>query len=95
MGSSGSDPGAGPVLVGITTYTEPARWGVWDEPAVLLPRTYADLVAAAGGTPVLLPPLPLWSTPLPDGSLRTWPPTVESGSLPSKLATCCAPIRSR
>ncbi len=64
MASSGSDPGgpgsgrAGPVLVGVTTYTEPARWGVWDEPAVLLPRTYADLVAAAGGTPVLLPALP-------------------------------------
>ncbi len=59
MGSSGSEQGptTGPV-VGVTTYAEPARWGVWEEPAMLLPRTYADLVAAAGGVPVLLPPLP-------------------------------------
>ena len=42
-------------LIGITTYREPARWGTWDIPAVLLPASYADAVAAAGGEPVLLP----------------------------------------
>jgi gamma-glutamyl-gamma-aminobutyrate hydrolase PuuD len=42
-------------LIGISTYREPARWGTWDVPAVLLPASYADAVAAAGGEPVLLP----------------------------------------
>ena len=44
-----------PPLIGITTYREQARWGAWDVPAVLLPASYADAVAAAGGEPVLLP----------------------------------------
>lgn len=42
-------------LIGISTYREQARWGSWDIPAVLLPATYVDAVAAAGGDPVLLP----------------------------------------
>jgi anthranilate synthase component 2/putative glutamine amidotransferase len=42
-------------LIGITTYREPARWGTWDVPAVLLPAAYADAVAQSGGEPVLLP----------------------------------------
>lgn len=42
-------------LIGISTYREPARWGTWDTTAVLLPATYVDAVAAAGGSPVLLP----------------------------------------
>jgi len=42
-------------LIGITTYREPARWGTWHVPAVLLPAAYADAVARAGGEPVLLP----------------------------------------
>jgi putative glutamine amidotransferase len=42
-------------LIGISTYREQARWGVWDVPAVLLPASYADAVADGGGEPVLLP----------------------------------------
>ena len=42
-------------LIGISTYREQARWGAWDVPAVLLPASYADAVAASGGEPVLLP----------------------------------------
>ncbi len=42
-------------LIGISTYREQARWGYWDVPAVLLPASYADAVAACGGEPVLLP----------------------------------------
>jgi putative glutamine amidotransferase len=46
-------------IVGITAYAEKARWGVWgDVPAVLLPERYVTHVSAAGGIPVLLPPLP-------------------------------------
>jgi putative glutamine amidotransferase len=47
-----------PPLIGITSYAEQARWRSWDMPAVLLPERYAAAVAAAGATPVLLPPLP-------------------------------------
>ncbi|MER5367264.1 gamma-glutamyl-gamma-aminobutyrate hydrolase family protein [Streptomyces sp. NPDC002722] len=43
-------------VIGISTYQEPARWGVWDTPAVLLPAVYPRLVRAAGGLAVMLPP---------------------------------------
>lgn len=45
-------------LIGLSAYATQARWGVWDAPAVLLPRAYVAAVDAAGGVPVLLPPLP-------------------------------------
>lgn len=44
-------------VVGLTSYVEPARFGVWDVPATLLPHAYADQVVRAGGQPVLLPPV--------------------------------------
>ena len=43
-------------LIGLTTYRERAKWGVWDQPADLLPVMYADAIVRAGGVPVLLPP---------------------------------------
>jgi putative glutamine amidotransferase len=43
-------------LIGISTYREQARWGVWDQLADLLPSGYADSIERAGGVPVLLPP---------------------------------------
>jgi gamma-glutamyl-gamma-aminobutyrate hydrolase PuuD len=42
--------------IGLTTYRETAVFGVWNEPADLLPVTYADSVRRAGGVPMLLPP---------------------------------------
>jgi putative glutamine amidotransferase len=45
-------------VIGISAYSQQARWGSWDLPAVLLPRRYTDMVAAGGGQPVVLPPLP-------------------------------------
>jgi putative glutamine amidotransferase len=48
----------GKPVIGLSTYAEPARWGAWDAPAALLPLNYAEQVAAAGGVPVLLPPVP-------------------------------------
>ena len=48
---------SGPVI-GLSAYSEPAQWAVWQAPAVLLPEAYVRQVAAAGGIPVLLPPLP-------------------------------------
>lgn len=44
-------------LIGISCYAQQARWGAWDDQAILLPRRYADKVAQAGGVPVLLPPV--------------------------------------
>lgn len=43
-------------LIGVTTYLEPAAWGVWEMPAALLPAGYPRLVQAAGGLAALLPP---------------------------------------
>lgn len=43
-------------LVGITSYLEEASWGVWRQPAAVLPQLYLDAVSRAGGIPVLLPP---------------------------------------
>ena len=43
-------------LIGLTTYRERARWGVWDQPADLLQVEYSDAIVRAGGVPVLLPP---------------------------------------
>ena len=47
-----------PPVIGLTAYSEPAQWAVWKAPAVLLPASYVQQVTAAGGIPVLLPPVP-------------------------------------
>ncbi|HEX6345981.1 gamma-glutamyl-gamma-aminobutyrate hydrolase family protein [Umezawaea sp.] len=51
MASNGSEP-----LIGLTTYAEPVRFGLWDTRAAVLHETYVECVRAAGGNPVLLPP---------------------------------------
>jgi putative glutamine amidotransferase len=43
-------------VIGLTTYREMARWGVWEQRADVLPAQYAEAVTAVGGVPVLLPP---------------------------------------
>ncbi len=43
-------------VIGLTGYCERAAFGVWDVDTVLLPRSYIDMVADAGGVPVLLAP---------------------------------------
>ena len=60
MASNDSDPTAGgrrPVI-GLTTYLEQARQGVWDVRAAFLPQQYFDSVTSSGGVAVLLPPQP-------------------------------------
>ena len=61
MALSGSEDfspgGAARPLIGITTYYQEAAWGVWKGTAALIPGTYVEAVAAAGGVPVLLPPV--------------------------------------
>lgn len=46
-----------PPVIGITTYLEQTRFGLWDTPAAVLPRGYLDGVVNGGGVPVLLPPV--------------------------------------
>ncbi len=43
-------------LIGISAASEQARFGPWDVPTVLLPRSYSESVHAAGALAVLLPP---------------------------------------
>ncbi|MFG2891610.1 gamma-glutamyl-gamma-aminobutyrate hydrolase family protein [Streptomyces sp. NPDC048248] len=43
-------------LIGISTYQEEARWGVWTLPAAVLPAGYHRLVQRSGGLAALLPP---------------------------------------
>jgi putative glutamine amidotransferase len=49
---------SGPVVVGLCAAVERARFGVWDDEAVLLPRSYIRAVQAAGGLALLLAPDP-------------------------------------
>jgi putative glutamine amidotransferase len=46
-------------VIGICTALERARWSVWDQEAVLLPRNYIDAIQRAGGLALALPPDPL------------------------------------
>ncbi|GLZ42911.1 gamma-glutamyl-gamma-aminobutyrate hydrolase family protein [Actinokineospora sp. NBRC 105648] len=57
MASNGSDR---PPVIGITTYLEPATFGIWETDAAVLHRVYLDCVRAAGGNPVLLAPIGDW-----------------------------------
>ncbi|HEX4838207.1 MAG TPA: gamma-glutamyl-gamma-aminobutyrate hydrolase family protein [Solirubrobacteraceae bacterium] len=43
-------------VIGICTALERARWGMWDQQAVLLSRGYVEAVQNAGGLAVMLPP---------------------------------------
>ena len=62
-------------LIGLTSYREVARWGVWDQPADLLPVMYADAIVRAGGVPVLLPP----ATDDPDAAAAVVAPPRRAG----------------
>jgi gamma-glutamyl-gamma-aminobutyrate hydrolase PuuD len=42
-------------LIGLSTYVTDVRWGGWERRAAVLPASYFELVAAAGGRPMLLP----------------------------------------
>ena len=58
MVSNDSDA-AVPAIIGMTTYLERAKTGVWDVPAAFLPKVYFQSVSDAGGIAVLLPPQPV------------------------------------
>ena len=43
-------------MIGLCAAVERARWSVWDDEAVLLPRSYVTAIQRAGGLALLLPP---------------------------------------
>ena len=43
-------------VVGITSYAQDARWGVWHLPAALVPLAYVDAIERAGGRALVVPP---------------------------------------
>lgn len=43
-------------VIGLPTYVERARFGSWDVDSAVLQYSYVQMVVAAGGIPVLLPP---------------------------------------
>ena len=45
-------------VVGITSYApERVRWGIWNEPVVMIPASYVHAVERAGGRPLVVPPV--------------------------------------
>jgi putative glutamine amidotransferase len=44
--------------VGVTCNVEVVRYGIWTEPAAMVPLTYVRAIARAGGRPLLLAPTP-------------------------------------
>jgi putative glutamine amidotransferase len=46
-------------LIGLTTYLEQVRTGIWDIPASYLPADYFEAITMAGGIAALLPPQPV------------------------------------
>jgi putative glutamine amidotransferase len=46
-------------VIGLTTYLEQAKTGVWDVQAAFLAKAYFEAVTRAGGIAVLLPPQPV------------------------------------
>jgi putative glutamine amidotransferase len=45
-------------VIGICTALERARWSVWDQQAMLLPRSYVSAIQRAGGLALMLAPDP-------------------------------------
>jgi len=43
-------------VIGITSYAQDARWGVWHLPAALVPLAYVDAIEHAGGRALVIPP---------------------------------------
>ena len=43
-------------LIGVTSYVQRVRWGVWDTDAALVPLVYTRAIERAGGRPLVLPP---------------------------------------
>jgi len=56
---SASDTRSAPPTIGLTTYRQQVKSGVWDVPGSFLPAGYIEGVTRSGGIAVLLPPQPV------------------------------------
>ena len=56
-------------LIGVSMYRQVTSWWSWERDAALVPGPYLDVVEAAGGLPLLIPPLGEPDTG-PDGATR-------------------------
>ena len=56
-------------LIGVSTYRQVTSWWAWERDAALVPGRYLDMVDAAGGIPLLIPPPaePVATPGAPDG----------------------------
>jgi putative glutamine amidotransferase len=45
-------------VIGVCAAVERVRWGPWDQPVTMVPRTYSAAIQAAGAIAVILPPDP-------------------------------------
>ena len=64
-------------VIGITSYAQDARWGVWHMPAALVPLFYVESVERAGGRALVIPP----STDAVDETLDVLDGVVFSGGI--------------
>jgi putative glutamine amidotransferase len=67
-------------IIGITPTSEPAKWGVWDARAVLVPESYVRMVHEAGGRAVCVPPLDEDAANSSAGSTRWCSPAAPTSS---------------
>ncbi|XAS64395.1 gamma-glutamyl-gamma-aminobutyrate hydrolase family protein [Pseudarthrobacter sp. So.54] len=83
--------------IALTSYYQDASWGVWNAPAAIIPGTYVEAVVAAGGTPLLLPPLGTDETVLDlvDGLIVVGGPDVDPVryGAPAHPRTVAQPLR--
>ncbi len=56
--SAGAPGGSRPPVIGISAATTSIKVAIFDMEATFTPQQFIDRIAAAGGVPVLLPPLP-------------------------------------
>jgi gamma-glutamyl-gamma-aminobutyrate hydrolase PuuD len=81
-------------LIGISSYSLRARWSTWDDQADLLPHRYVEMVAQAGGLPVLLPPTERVADVLPriDGLILSGGSDVEPSRYGAKPHPAAGPF---
>jgi putative glutamine amidotransferase len=64
-------------IIGLTAYRQTTAWWSWRRDAALVPGSYLDVVEAAGGQPLLIPPSRHARPEQPDGEAQVVPATAQ------------------